>query len=142
MKRLLVPCDGSTTSLRAVEHAVGTALESRTPVALTLLHVLDPVTFTSLSAALASDGGNRERPAAVDAALRPAEEIVRTGGVPCEIRWRVGDAASEIVAELREREYAAVIMGTRGVGPLAKLVLGSVASKVQYLIDLPLTFIK
>ena len=142
MKRILVPSDGSTNSLRAVEHAATTATESKTPVEVTLLHVLDPVTFASPIAALSSDPLKRERPAAVDAALEPAERILKAAGVSYDIRWRVGEPAPEIAAELEDRTYDAVIMGTRGHGPIANLVLGSVASRVQYLVDVPLTFIK
>lgn len=142
MKRILVPSDGSENSLRAVDHAVAAARENRDPVEITLLHVLDPITFTSPVATLSSDPRKRERPPAVDAALHRAREILTAAGVPYAIRWRVGEPAPEIAAEVEERPYDAVIMGTRGVGPIAKLVLGSVASRVQYLVDVPLTFIK
>jgi nucleotide-binding universal stress UspA family protein len=142
MKKLLVPCDGSTNSLRAVEYAVTTATDSRNPIEITLLHVLDPITFTSPVATLSSNPLERERPAAVDAALRPAERVLQAAGVPYDIRWRVGEPAPEIAAELDERSYDAVVMGARGLGPIANLVLGSVASRVQYLVDVPITLIK
>lgn len=142
MKRVLVPSDGSANSLRAVEYAATASAESRHPVEVTLLHVLDPITFTSPIGTLSSDPLKREHPAAVDAALRPAERILRAAGVSYDIRWRVGEPAPEIAAELEERTYDAVVIGTRGLGPIANLVLGSVASRVQYLVDVPLTFVK
>jgi len=35
-----------------------------------------------------------------------------------------------------------VVMGTRGLGKIANLVLGSVASRVLHLINVPLTLVK
>lgn len=142
MKRILVPSDGSQNALRAVEYAVTTAIESKTPAEVTLLHVLDPVTFTSLASTLSSDPLRREHPAAVEAALRPAERLLQAAGVSYNVRWRVGEPAPEIAAELEERAYDSIVMGTRGVGPIANLVLGSVANRVQYLVDIPLTMVK
>lgn len=142
MKRILVPSDGSSNSLRAVERAATAVAESRDRIEVTLLHVLDAATFTSLGAALAPDALARERPAAVDEALRPAEQILQKAEVPYDIRWRVGSPAEEIAAELDQRPYDSVIMGTRGMGPIANLMLGSVATRVQYLADVPLTFVK
>jgi nucleotide-binding universal stress UspA family protein len=74
MRRILVPSDGSANSLRAVDYAVATARDSKNPVEITLIHVLDPIVFTSPIATLSTDPLTRERPAAVDEALRPAEE--------------------------------------------------------------------
>jgi nucleotide-binding universal stress UspA family protein len=142
MKRILVPSDGSQNALRAVEYAIAAATESKTPVEVTLLHVVDPVTFTSLASTLSSDPLRREHPAAVEAALRPAERLLQAAGVSYDVRWRVGEPAPEIAAELKERPHDGIVMGTRGVGPIANLVLGSVANRVQYLVDIPLTMVK
>ena len=34
------------------------------------------------------------------------------------------------------------VMGTRGLSPIVNLVIGSVATKVIYLVDVPVTLIK
>jgi nucleotide-binding universal stress UspA family protein len=103
--------------MRAVAHAAATARESTAHPDITLLHVLDPMTFASLGETLSPGALERERPAAVD-------------------------PAPEIAAELAGKPYEAVVMGTRGSGPAANLVIGSVANRVQYLADVPLTLIK
>jgi nucleotide-binding universal stress UspA family protein len=142
VKHILVPCDGSDNAMRAVAHAVATARESTAHPDITLLHVLDPMTFASLGETLSPGALERGRPAEVDRALGPAEHALRDAGVPYRVAWRVGDPAPEIAAELADKPYDAVVMGTRGLGPVANLVMGSVANRVQYLADVPLTLIK
>jgi nucleotide-binding universal stress UspA family protein len=142
MNTLLVPCDGSENSIRAVSHAVDMVKERVSPAEIELLHVLDPVTFTSLGSTLKDDSWRRERPAEVDRMLAGAEQIVRDAQVPYHVCWRVGDPVDEIAAEAKEKSFAAIVLGTRGRGAIANLLLGSVASRVACMVDAPVTLIK
>ena len=54
----------------------------------------------------------------------------------------VGSAPDEIVVAAHRLGCWMIIMGTRGHGALASLVLGSVASRVLHLSPLPLTLVK
>src|SRR4051794_11401023 len=101
MDTLLVPCDGSDNSLRAVSHAVEMVKERVSPAEIELLHVLDPVTFTSLASTLKDDSWRRERPAEVDRVMARAEKIVSEAELPYRVCWRVGDPADEIEAEAK-----------------------------------------
>ena len=53
-----------------------------------------------------------------------------------------GYAAREIIAEARAEEVSAIIMGSRGRGDLAGLVLGSTAHKVIHLADRPVLVVR
>jgi nucleotide-binding universal stress UspA family protein len=142
MDKLLVPCDGSQNSLRAVRHAVDTVKQRLPPTAIELLHVLDPMTFTSLALTLKDDSWRRERPAEVDRVLASAGQIVREAGVPYRVCWRVGQPVDEIAAEAKDKTFAGIVLGTRGRGAVANLLLGSVASRVAFLVDVPVTLVK
>jgi nucleotide-binding universal stress UspA family protein len=142
MNTLLVPSDGSPNSIRAVSHAVGMVKERVSPTEIELLHVLDPVTFTSLGLTLKDDGWQRARPAEVDRVLADAEKIVREADVPYRVCWRVGDPVDEIAAEAKEKPIDGIVLGTRGRGAIANLLLGSVTSRVACLVDVPVTLVK
>jgi nucleotide-binding universal stress UspA family protein len=142
MNTLLVPSDGSPNSIRAVSHAVGMVKERVSPTEIELLHVLDPVTFTSLGLTLKDDGWQRARPAEVDRVLADAEKIVREADVPYRVCWRVGDPVDEIAAEAKEKPFDGIVLGTRGRGAIANLLLGSVTSRVACLVDVPVTLVK
>jgi nucleotide-binding universal stress UspA family protein len=53
-----------------------------------------------------------------------------------------GYAAREIVSEAREHDVDVIVMGTRGRGDLAGLVLGSTAHKVIHLADRPVLIVR
>lgn len=142
MNTLLVPSDGSPNSIRAVSHAVGMVKERVSPTEIELLHVLDPLTFTSLGLTLKDDGWQRARPAEVDRVLADAEKIVREADVPYRVCWRVGNPVDEIAAEAKEKPIDGIVLGTRGRGAIANLLLGSVTSRVACLVNVPVTLVK
>jgi nucleotide-binding universal stress UspA family protein len=53
-----------------------------------------------------------------------------------------GYAAREIVDDARERDVDVIVMGSRGRGDLAGLVLGSTAHKVIHLADRPVLVVR
>jgi nucleotide-binding universal stress UspA family protein len=54
----------------------------------------------------------------------------------------VGDTAEKIAATARRLRCSSIVMGTRGMGMLGTLVLGSIATKVIHLAKVPVTLVK
>lgn len=78
----------------------------------------------------------RERHAREDAARTTAKAraILQRAGLPFRLDAPVGsDPAASIVAAAERYDVTEIIMGTRGVGRLASVTLGSVAYKVLHL---------
>lgn len=140
MKKILVPVDGSQSALRAVRHAAGLARDNP-GVQLELLHVLDPTTSRS-HAGLSSEKLTRLAPDAFVQALQPARGVLDAEGIPYEMHCRVGEPAVQIADHVSHAGSAAVIMGTRGLGLMGNVVIGSVASRVVYYVQVPVTLIK
>jgi nucleotide-binding universal stress UspA family protein len=77
----------------------------------------------------------------VDAAVAELTEAgVKAHGIVRNTIY--GYAAREIVAEAKAEEVSAIIMGSRGRGDLAGLVLGSTAHKVIHLADRPVLVVR
>jgi nucleotide-binding universal stress UspA family protein len=53
-----------------------------------------------------------------------------------------GDPADVIARRAQELGCDAIVMGSRGMGRIANLVIGSVATKVVHLTALPVTLVK
>lgn len=140
MKKILVPFDGSESALRALRHAAALAHDDRT-VQVELLHVLDPTTSRS-HAALSPEELTRLAPGEFVKAIQPARELLDTEGIPYEVHCRMGDPATQITDHVSHGDVAAVVMGTRGLGLVGNLVIGSVASRVVYYVKVPVTLIK
>lgn len=112
-KRILVPYDGSEHSERALAHAIRIAGAMRAEI--TLLHVLHPPDL----------GWESEDRDMLDEARKKAEEA----GVKATAK-RVGGSPREEIAKEAEQGYDIIVMGSRGLGGLTHILLGSVAEYV------------
>jgi len=75
-------------------------------------------------------------------ALRDAREALQSAGVDFNAHVVPGHAAEEIVQVAREHQCARIVMGTRGLGAVAGLMLGSIAYQVIHLSPIPVTLVK
>lgn len=130
---ILVPVDGSKNSDRAVHHAVGLA-KAAPGSSLHLLNVQPSV--GSLGAVVASqanvEGCRREEG---DKALASALKICAESGVEAVPHIGVGRPGSVIGEFVKRLGCQTVVMGTRGCGGIAGLLLGSVAQDVIAHVD-------
>jgi nucleotide-binding universal stress UspA family protein len=76
------------------------------------------------------------------AALDPAVRRLARAGVPYRAHTVWGDIAPEIVRIARRFKCESIVMGTRGMGAIGNLLLGSVATKVIHLSKAPVTLVK
>lgn len=142
MRKFMVPVDGSENSLRAVHYAVSLARDESPAVVFVITVQADPVIYGD--AALYIDyakleQAQREQSAAI---LKPAADLLGKAGVRFETEVLRGDAATSIVRRAEELGCDVIVIGTRGMGALASLVLGSTALKVVHHTKLPVTLIK
>lgn len=140
MKKILVPCDGSDNALRAVRHAASLA-KMMTGVQVELLNVQDPVLLREHAAASVQEI-ERWQADEANRILQPAKQILDAEGVSYQVACRSGSPAREIVHHLADSHCDAIVMGTRGLSPIAGLMIGSVTTKVIHLVDVPVTLIK
>lgn len=122
---ILVAVDGSTHSARALGDAVDLARSVHGR--LTLISVgTHPVVWPAAYQPVVSDAELAEGAQAVVAAA--AAEV--PDDVPVASVVRVGRPADEIVAEARQGHHDLIVMGARGRGAAASLLLGSVSHAV------------
>ena len=130
LKRILVPTDFSEPSAAAVKYAKEFA--EAFGASLHVLHVLeDPLVFAPMSEGYATppnfyeelEKNARDRLAAVVSAAElptPQTRVTLTKGSPFV----------EIVRYAKSEDIDLIVMGTHGRGPMAHMLMGSVAEKV------------
>lgn len=141
MARILVPVDGSASALRALRHAA--ALAARGRAELHLLHVLPPMPlYGVVPATMHASQYHAACEALAQKALAPALRLVRRMRAAHRVHVVYGDPAASIAERARRLKCGSIVMGTRGLGAVGSLVLGSVATKVIHLAGAPVTLVK
>lgn len=142
-KHILVPVDGSATSLLAVNKAA--ALAKAFDSAVTAVYVLDPYPFTGVGADFAYGQAQYLNAATSEAnkALEEVQKIMQEAGVNAKTIVGEGHAVHEGIARVAENvEADLIVMGSHGRRGLEKLVLGSVAQRVLQAARMPVLVVR
>ena len=130
-EKILVAVDHSESTPRVLEAARGLASLSQGEVWVIHLRERETVGKTGLLT-------SRESAEEADADVSSSVDTLTKAGIKAHGVVRdtlFGHAANEIVAEAKERGADVIVMGSRGRGDLAGLLLGSTAHKVIHLAD-------
>jgi nucleotide-binding universal stress UspA family protein len=142
MHKLLVPIDGSESSIRALNYAIKIAKAQ----ALLELHLLtvhpEPIIYGEIQVYVSREKMEEMQNAHSMDILRPAIQVVEASGVPYTSEVLIGDTAPMIVKRANDLNCDGIVMGTRGMTAIGNLVMGSVATKVIHLTTLPVTLVR
>ncbi|WP_166179251.1 universal stress protein [Rubrobacter tropicus] len=133
--KILLAVDGSTGSDHAARTAtnLSRALDSELRVVLVGARAVDPGTLAAIPL-LGGEPGTRAREALErDARARlegAVEKIRASGGEVSEARVEFGSPDVEIVRLAEELDAGLVVVGSRGLGPLRRAVMGGVSRSV------------
>lgn len=137
MKKILVPVDGSAESKKAVAQAVSLAKKFVSEVALiTVIEVENDVVYTEFGIAVSGEyAGVRDTLIKIkeDSSHKMLDAIVSSldcTGVNVTKIIKVGSAHPEITDEASNGKYDLIVMGHRGLNPIKRFFMGSVAKRV------------
>jgi nucleotide-binding universal stress UspA family protein len=144
--KILLAADGSAFTIKAVKYLTTHLDLFGARAELHLLTVTHPIPH-GLAAANARkflgdkvlDEYYREE---AEAALTPAEKILRKSDIPFHANYKVGVVADEIVAYAKKNKADMIVMGSHGHGALANVLLGSVATRVLAAATVPVLIIR
>lgn len=143
MPRLLVPVDGSENSLRAIDYVLKNLQAFKEGVELHLLNVQHQIPYGSrVISAVGHDKVAQYHHDEGIAALQGARARLDTVGVKYEFHIGVGEPGEIIARYAEEKACDEIVMGTRGMGSVSNLLLGSVATKVIHLAHVPVLLVK
>jgi nucleotide-binding universal stress UspA family protein len=132
MSGILVGVDGSDHSHRALSWAMHEAAYHHAPLTVMAVHPRSPRPSTEIYWNIPelpdrTFDPERARTALQDFAGKLSKD---SGDAPSEITVRVatGDPATELISAARDADL--LVVGSRGSGRLARLLIGSVSSKV------------
>jgi nucleotide-binding universal stress UspA family protein len=142
MRKILVAIDGSEAASRALDHAMKQARCEPNAV----LHVLNvQPTLSNYTAPEIYVTAERIREVAAARAreiLDAAAKHLKTAGCQFELEQVEGEPAETIARRAKELGCESITMGTHGLTSIGILFMGSVAQKVVYYADIPVTLVK
>jgi nucleotide-binding universal stress UspA family protein len=125
IQSILVPVDGSTPSLAALDHAI--ALAEDTGATIDILHVDVPEEFRIGSTTPLAAEAREALDIALEKAIQGAEEALGGRILRLDV---VGDPLRTILDTAGEGPYDVIVMGTHGRSGRLRSMLGSVAEGV------------
>lgn len=137
-KSILVPYDGSPHSQRALETAI--TLAGHTESTMRLLYAYDRIP-PYLGEPNFQDVVNRIVVAA-RGMVEGAADHARASGVPITADVLEGPAAEAILRAAEAEKFDLIIMGSRGLGRLQGLLLGSVSDRVLRHANVPVLIVR
>lgn len=139
MLKTLIPVDGSDNSVRAVQFLMKQAGNSREPLEIHLLNVQHPFPGTIKGVA---DQAKQYHHDEGMKALANARKLLDNAKVKYTYHIGVGEVGETVAHFVNELKCDQVVMGTRGMSSVANMVLGSAATQVLHLVQVPVLLVK
>lgn len=142
MNNVLLPFDGSEPAIRALEYIIATKQGGSNPK----VHVLNVQPTPRLFGDYASadlmeqlNEGARKHSAQINARAIP---LLENHGIDVTTHEVIGEISQTIARVADDCGCDTIVMGTRGMGNLANLMMGSVATRVVHEASVPVLLVK
>lgn len=140
--KFLLPVDGSSCSLRAVDQLIAHIDCLREVPEIHLLHVHPPIPIGRVQAHVGKETLHAYYREESEEHLLAAQQKLDAAGRFHTTHIHVGQPAEVTARVAGELHCSMILMGTHGRGQVAGIVMGSVATRVLHLAPCPVLFVK
>jgi nucleotide-binding universal stress UspA family protein len=140
--KILLPIDGSKTSLNAAKHVVQLVSNMRSKCSVTLISVHDDFGLNHVKQFVSKSVVDDYLREISEKELKAAQKILDTAGIKHSMIIKRGHIAQEIVATANKEKFDLIVMGAKGRGGLLDLLIGSVAQRVLGSAKQPVLLVK
>ena len=140
MRKVLLPVDGSTSAFQATLYIID-FIRINGPIEVHVVNVQPKIPELLIHG---EENASINAQMAMDAhlAMKPVLHALNEEGITYQTHIRHGVAGDEIAALADWLVCDQIVMGTRGLGAIMEIMLGSVTKKVLHLTNVPVTCIK
>lgn len=142
MLRVLVLVDGSKNSDRAVKFLIQKIPLYKEPLEIHLLNVQVPIASGNVKSYFSRDQIADYYQDEGVAALKSARKLLDAAGIQYAYHIGVGEVGDTVARYIKEKKLQQIVMGTRGLGSVSGMLLGSVATKVMHSAEVPVLLVK
>lgn len=142
MYKILLATDGSEHGKRTIEKVIKLSATMSSPAQVHVLNVQEaPVVYGAAEIYLPYEKAEQMVRDAGQKIADDAAAALRNAGLTPQAEVAVGEVAPTIVGRAQALGCDLIVMGTRGMGAVGNLVLGSAATKVIHLSDIPVMLV-
>ena len=140
--KILLPIDGSKSSLNAAKYVVKMAKNSRSPVSVTLVSVQDDLGLGRVKQFVAKSVVDDYLREVSEKELKAAQKVLDSARVKHNMVIKRGHIAEEIIALANKDKVDMIVMGSKGRSGFIDALMGSVAQRISSLAKQPVLLIK
>jgi len=139
--RIVLAVDGSPVSTRAARHVASLHKQFADKPEVILLYADAPL-LRSVAMSFGTRGVDKYHADNGKFALKGAKPVLSRARVSFTEKVLVGDPAPTILKFIKSSKCDLLVMGSRGLGAFKNLVLGSVATKILSMCEVPVTIVR
>lgn len=139
--KILLPVDGSAHAERAVQHAIA-MLQGCKGHEIHLINVQEPIDAPEVLSHMPASEIEAMQETRGGDALAAARGLLEKAGFACVPSVLIGPIAETIAKYAADQGCDKIIMGTRGLGGIGGVLMGSVTTRLLQLTELPVTLVK
>lgn len=140
--KILLPIDGSKSSLNAAKYVVKLAKNSRSPVNVTLVSVHDDIGLNHVKQFVSKSVVNDYLREISEKELKPAQKVLDAASVKHNMAIKRGHISEQIIALANKDKIDLIVMGVKGRSGLLDVLIGSVAQRVSSSAKQPVLLVK
>lgn len=143
MLKILLAVDGSESAVRATRKLIEMLPFYKEVPQVDLVNVREPVPVVGRSGTVTThDMVQLYYKEESDRALAPSTQVLDEAGVHYAVRVLVGPVSQTIAQHALRSRCDLIFLGTRGMTAISNLVLGSVATKLLHLAEVPVVLVR
>ena len=140
--KILLPIDGSKSSLNAAKYTSKMARNSRSPVSVTLISIHDDIGLGHVKQFVAKSVVDDYLRELSERELKAAQKVLDAASVKHNMVIKRGHVAEEIMALANKDKVDMIVMGAKGRSGFVDVLIGSVAQRVSSSAKQPVLLIK
>lgn len=140
--KVLLPVDGSKSSLNAAKYIAKMAKNSRSPVSVTLVSVHDDIGLGHVKQFVAKSVIDEYLRELSEKELKAAQKVLDAAGVKHNMAIKRGHIAEEIISLANKDKVDMIVMGAKGRSGFMDVLMGSVAQCISSSAKQPVLLIK
>jgi nucleotide-binding universal stress UspA family protein len=140
--KILVPVDGSKSSLNAAKYAAKLAKDFRSKCTITLASIHDDIGLGHVKQFVAKSVVDDYLREVSEKELKTAQKALDTVGIKHTMVIKRGNVAQEIINLANKEKFDLIVMGSKGRTGILDALIGSVAQKVSANAKQPVLLVK